>query len=202
VRRAAPWIIGAFFGLAAGGALVWQLTRPDEPRRPDTPAVVTRIREVVRLETLEVSAYKKINFEPEPESSTSFWGDVVAWVKHSVRPLRGKAIVFADLRFSFDLSRLDARVVGDAVEVLLPPPGVVVELKPGETEVIGSNLDSAQTAELFERAKLAFEREARADPTLSARARASAERSVRGLLLSLGFREVRFVKTIPVATPL
>ena len=73
-----------------------------------------------------------------------------------------------------------------------PPVKVEVVLKPGETEVIGSNLDSAQTAHLFELARLAFEREVQADASLRARARGSAERAIRGLLLSLGFEEVRF----------
>jgi len=42
---------------------------------------------------------------------------------------------------------------------------VKVELRPAETEIIGSNLDSKETAELFERARTAFEREVAADPT-------------------------------------
>ena len=41
--------------LAAGavGAFLW--LRPKPPALPDTPALVTRVREVARLETLEVS---------------------------------------------------------------------------------------------------------------------------------------------------
>ncbi|RYY34246.1 MAG: hypothetical protein EOP59_16650, partial [Sphingomonadales bacterium] len=49
--------------------------------------------------------------------------------------------------------------------------------------VIDSNLDSAQTAQLLEKARLAFEREVRQDRRLQQKARQSAERSLRGLLL-------------------
>ena len=55
---------------------------------------------------------------------------------------------------------------------------------------------SAETAQLFELAKEAFAREVEADAKLRARARAAAERAIRGLLLSLGFREVRFVDAL------
>ena len=71
-----------------------------------------------------------------------------------------------------------------------------VELRPGETEIISSNLDSAQTAQLLELARGAFEREVMADPALQAKARGSAERALTGLLLSLGFREVVFVDAV------
>jgi hypothetical protein len=74
---------------------------------------------------------------------------------------------------------------------------VQVELKPAETEIIGSNLDSEQTAQLFELARTAFEREVSADEKLKARARASAEQSLRALFVGLGFTEVDFVKELP-----
>jgi hypothetical protein len=73
---------------------------------------------------------------------------------------------------------------------------VKVELRPGETEVIDSNLDSQETAQLLERARLAFEKEVRADPRLKDRAQVSAERALRALFLSVGFTEVRFVDTL------
>jgi hypothetical protein len=98
-----------------------------------------------------------------------------------------------------DLSKLDARrlhIQGSRVEVALPPLQAQVELRPGETEVISSNLDSAQTAQLLELARTAFEREVIADPALQAKARGSTERALTGLLLSLGFREVVFVDAI------
>ncbi len=45
-----------------------------------------------------------------------------------------------------------------ALTVRLPPLQVRIELKPAETEVIGSNLDAEETAKLFELARSAFER--------------------------------------------
>jgi hypothetical protein len=151
---------------------------------------------------LDVSLYKKVSFEPEPVPAGSFWGDVLNWARYSLRPPRGKAIVFADVHLGFQFSKIDEsslRVAGPRVEIRLPPLQAQVELKPAETEIIGSNLDSQQTAQLLELARAAFEREALADPKLRKRARDSAERSLRALFLSLGFYEVVFNDSLPVA---
>lgn len=169
------------------------------PRRvltPDPPALVERIREVARLETLEVRLYKRVAFAPEPTPAGTLWGDVFNFVKQQVLPKEGRALVFADVSLGLDLSKLTAdqlRVQGTTVEVALPPLRAQVALRPEDTEIIASNLDSAQTAKLFELAKEAFEREVQADARLQERARASAERQVRALLITLGFTEVRFV---------
>jgi hypothetical protein len=167
---------------------------------PDPPAVVTAVREVARLETLEVRLWKKVSFAPEPAEAGSLWGDVAGWLRHAVAAPHGRAIVFADAQVGLDLARLDARAVrvtGRRVELALPPLRTTVALRPGETEVIGSNLDSAETARLLQLAKDAFEREVEHDRALQERARASAERALRGLLFSLGFAEVRFVDAAP-----
>jgi hypothetical protein len=71
-----------------------------------------------------------------------------------------------------------------------------VELRPGETEVIGSNLDSAETARLLELAKVAFERELQADRALQAKARAAAEQALTALLLQVGVERVEFVDSL------
>lgn len=197
VRFVRSLLLALAVGLGIGGGfLLVRRLLPDRRPLPDPPAVVTQVREVARLETLQVSLYKKVSFSPEPREAETFWGDVAGWLRFSLRTPRGKAIVFADAELGLDLSKLDAaslRVQGRAVEVMLPPIQVQVLLKPGETEVIGSNLDSAETARLFELARAAFEREVRADAALRERARSSAERALRGLLLSLGYDEVRFV---------
>jgi len=157
------------------------------------------MREVARLETLDLQVYKKISYEPEPSPTGALWKDVLAWAKGSLFPSRGRAIVFGTVHLGLDLSKLDARrlrMQGSRIEVTLPPMQARVELRPGETEIISSNLDSAQTAQLLELARRAFEREVMADPGLQAKARGSAERALTGLLLSLGFREVVFVDAV------
>lgn len=189
------------FAGAGAATTLWLLRR--RPRLPDPPALVTRMREVARLETLDVSLYKKVSFEPDPEPSASLLGDALTWAKFTLRPPGGKAIVFADVHIGLDLAKLDPssmRVQGDQVEVVLPPMQVKVELKPGETEVLGSNLDSQQTAQLFEVAREAFEREVARDAQLNEKARRSAERALRALLITLGFREVRFVPSLQGAS--
>jgi len=189
------------FGLALGAGLgVAVRVGRRAPEVPDPPAVATRIREVARLETLEVTLYKKVSFAPEPSPADSLWGDVAGWLRHTFRTPRGKAIVFAVAHVGLDLSRLDAssvRVRDREVYVVLPPLRATVELRPDETEIVGSSLDSAETARLFDLAKVAFEREVEADVALRERARASAERQVRALLVTLGFAAVHFVDALP-----
>jgi hypothetical protein len=187
--------------IGAGLGLALRLGRR-APALPDPPAVVTRVRELARLETLEVSLYKKVSFAPEPSEAESFWGDVSGWLRHTFRAPRGKAIVFAHARLGLDLARLDGSsvaVTDREVWIVLPPLVTAVELRPEETEIIGSNLDSAETARLFDLAKVAFEREVGADRALHDRARASAERQVRALLVTLGYAAVHFVDRLPGA---
>jgi hypothetical protein len=196
MRLARLLLVALALGLGIGaGALVAARLAPARRPLPDPPAVVERVREVARLETLHVSLYKKVSFAPEPTEAGGLWGDVAGWLRHTFRAPRGKAIVFADADLGLDLGKLDPGAIavrGRAVELRLPPLRVEVALRPGETEIIGSNLDSAETARLFELARTAFEREVEADAALRERARRSAERAIRGLLLSLGFEEVRF----------
>ncbi len=186
--------------LVAGALGAFVLLRPKPPALPDTPALVTRVREVARLETLDVSLYKKVEFSPEPQATDKLWKDVINWAAYSINTPRGRAIVFAEVHLGYDFGRLDGsslRVQGTRVDVALPPLEVKVELKPGETEIIGSNLDSAQTTLLLEKAREAFEREVKADARLKQKARRSAENTLRALFLSAGFREVNVVDVLP-----
>lgn len=193
IRSACVVALLALLAFGAGR----RLQRPDP--LVDTPAVLTQMREVARLETLDVFTYRKVSYEPEVAPSTSLAGDVIAWAKHSVAPRRGRAIVFATVHVGLDLSRLgpdDVRIVGEAIEVVLPPPVVTVELLPAETEVISSNLDSAQTAALLQKGRAALEQDVRSDAALRQRARASSERALKALLATLGFRDIRFVERV------
>src|SRR5438094_4568531 len=199
MRSLVPIAVACLLAAALGAGAVWHFSHR-EPPLPDAPALAVKVREVARLQTLDVSLYKKLSFAPDPRDTGSVWGDLLQWASFSVRPPRGKAIVFAEAHLSVDLGRLDAsslRVTGRRVEAVLPKVQVQVELKPAETEVIGSNLDSKETAQLFELARAAFQREVEADQVLQARARASAEQSLRALFLGLGFTEIAFVTELP-----
>jgi len=199
MRSLVPIAVACLLAAALGAGAVWHFSHR-EPPLPDAPALAVKVREVARLQTLDVSLYKKVSFAPDPRDTGSVWGDLLQWASFSVRPPRGKAIVFAEAHLSVDLGRLDAsslRVTGRRVEAVLPKVQVQVELKPAETEVIGSNLDSKETAQLFELARAAFQREVEADQVLQARARASAEQSLRALFLGLGFTEIAFVTELP-----
>jgi Protein of unknown function (DUF4230) len=197
-------LLGITLGAAAvlAAALVLRVRMPATAPTPDLPTVVERMREVARLETLEVNVYKKVRYDPEPVASGSVWRDVFAWARTILAPSHGRAIVFGTVRVGLDLSRLDARslaIQGGRVDVVLPPLETRAEVRPAETEIIQSNLDSAETAQLLDLARVAFEQDARADAGLQRRARESAERAIGGLLLSLGFRDVRFVTQLPGA---
>ncbi|MFT3712762.1 MAG: DUF4230 domain-containing protein [Archangium sp.] len=189
-------IIVVLVAVALGFGVAAKLFMSRALQPPDPPALVERIREVARLETLEVRLYKRVSFAPEPEPAQTVWGDVFNFLKQAVAAKSGRALVFADVTLGLDLTKLTAdqlRVKGSKVEVALPPLKAQVKLRPEDTEVIDSNLDSQQTAKLFELAKDAFEREVQADPRLQEKARASAERQVRALLITAGFTEVVFV---------
>jgi hypothetical protein len=195
-------VVLAVLVLGLGLGLGVRFLRRSARLLPDPAAVAVQVREIARLETLEVSLYKKVTFTPDPSPADSFWGDVVGWLRHTFATPTGKAIIFADARLGLDLDKLgagDVKVIGQTVFVVLPPIKVTVELKPGETEIIGSNLDSSETAQLLDLAKTAFEREVTASPQLRQRARASAERAITSLLVVLGFAEVRFVNVLPGA---
>jgi len=191
-------VAALLLAFALGAGLVWHLSHR-EGRLPDAPALVLKIREVARLETVDVSLYKKIDFSPDPREQATVWASLAQWASYTVRPPRGRAIVFAVAHLGLDLRKLDAdslRVTGRRVEVVLPRVQTQVELRPAEVEIIGSNLNSEQTAQLFERARNAFEAEVVADKLLQERARESARQSLRSLCVGLGFSEVAFVEKL------
>jgi hypothetical protein len=189
-------------GLGLGLVLAWRFLSPSRPPPPDPPAVVEKLRQVARLEALEVRLYKKVSFAPDPAEADSVWGDLAGWVRHTLARPRGKAIVFATAHMGLDVSKLGPEGVavrGRVVQVVLPPVVTRVELRPGETEVIGSNLDSAETAQLLELARAAFERELQADRVLQAKARSAAEQALTALLLQVGVERVEFVTSLAPA---
>ncbi len=200
IRRLFLWCILLVCAALGGAVLTYQLTQTPVTRKPDPASVVLRIREVARLETLDVAVHKKIHFAPDPKPQDSLLGDILSWARHTLRPPRGRAIVFAEVHLALDLERLSEnslRIQGDEVWMVLPPIESRVEIKPDETEIIDSNLDSAQTSELLGLAARAIEKDVAADAALHARARRSAERAIRGLLMSLGFARVSFVESLP-----
>jgi hypothetical protein len=122
-------------GVAVGAVSVWALSqRQLGPTVPPTPLVVERMREVARLETLDLQVYKKIAYAPELTPTGALWSDVLAWAKSSLFPSRGRAIVFGTVHLGVDLSKLDARrlrIQGSRIEIALPPLQAQVELRPG-----------------------------------------------------------------------
>src|SRR5277367_3954040 len=134
------------FGLLAAGlgVLLVLLVQRTTQRGPsvEVPTVVERMRDVARLETLDVNVYKKVGYAPEPVPTGTVWKDVLLWAKAALAPSRGRALVFGTVHVGLDLSRLDASAVrlhGDTVQVALPPLVTRAEVRPAETEVISSN---------------------------------------------------------------
>lgn len=199
-RRVRTIFIGFVAGLAAA-LWLWRAGAHRPPRHPpDPPSLIEKVREVARLETLDVTLYKKVDFEPDPEPPSSLPAQIAQWASWTASPPHGKAIVFADVHVGFDLAHLDAssiRSEGRVIWMVLPPTVTTVEMKPGDTEVVSSNLDSAGTAKLLEKAKWEIATDVEKDGTLQLRARDSAERALRAVFLSTGYREVRFVDALP-----
>jgi hypothetical protein len=192
-------VFAAVIAFLLGAFVAWKLTHRGDSPLPDAPALILKVREVARLETLDVSLYKKVNFSPDVRAAESGWVQFAQWVKEGISPSRGGAIIFAVAHLSVDLRKLDVdslRIAGRRVEVVLPRVQTRIELLPAQTEIIRSNLDSEQTAQLFEAAKNAFEGEVNADKGLQERARASAQQSLQALFVGLGFTEVEFLEKL------
>ena len=83
----------ALFAALAGALLAYTWLRTPVARGLDTPAVVEKIWEAARLETLDVRLYKKIDFAPALPIVDSVWGNLANWIKLSIHKPRGRAIV-------------------------------------------------------------------------------------------------------------
>jgi hypothetical protein len=182
VLKPVLWLLAAVAVVAAA-----TLLRVD---RLAAPSTVDRIHEIARLEVLEVTVHRKVTFAPGPEPHTTFLADVVAYARDTVAPRRGKAIVFADARFYVDLRKARIQANGEHVSVTLPEPEVQASLLPAETEIITSNLDSAQTAQLLDEAQGELRSSVASDAALRQKARDAAVRTVSGLVAALGFQDV------------
>ena len=183
-----PWLF--MIAALAAAAMLLRVERlaADEP-----PAIIDRIRDVQRLEVLEVTVHEKLTFAPDPAPQPTLLAGVWAYARETVAPKRGRAIVFAQARFYVDLRRLKSDEVvvnGDEVTLTLPEPEVEASLLPGETEIIASNLDSHETAQLLAEAQTKLRGAVASDAKLRQRAREAAARTMTGLLKGLGFRKV------------
>jgi hypothetical protein len=164
------------------------LLRVDRLSAPAT--AVERIHDIARLEVLEVTVHRKAAFSPPLEPHSTVLADVIAYARETVAPRRGRAIVFADTRFFVDLRKAVLRVDAERVEVTLPQLELESSLLPAETEIIASNLDSAQTAQMLDEAEGQLRSAVSSDAALRKRAHEAAVRSVTGLVTALGFRDV------------
>src|SRR2546428_13041647 len=85
-------VAALLLAFALGAGLVWHLSHR-EARLPDAPALVLKIREVARLETLDVSLYKKIDFSPDPRARPTTWPWLAMWSSNLERTQRGRPSV-------------------------------------------------------------------------------------------------------------
>src|SRR5512144_1745627 len=98
-------LFGLAIGVGAALVLAFVVRRPAPV--PDPPAVIERVKEVARLETLEVMLYKKVSFAPEPQPAGSALGDLGGWLRFTFNAPSGKAIVFAKAHLGVDAAALD-----------------------------------------------------------------------------------------------
>ena len=202
MRMAGVTVITA--SAAAVGTWWWLegRARPVARLEPELPAVVQRMKDVARLETLDVVTYRKVDFEPAAPPADGLWAEVKQWARSSVAPQRGRAIVFADVSLGLDLSRLqpsDMRVVDGVVYLRTPPLQRRVALRPMETEFIHASLEPQHLAELLELARLQIDADVAADRGMAERARRNGENSLRGLALAMGLKDLRFADPLPPA---
>lgn len=184
-------------GVAVTGAFL--VHRAVKPVTPEPGALIERVKEVARLQTLEVRLSTTVAYEPDPKLAPTLPGQVLSWIVHNVQAKEGRAIVSGVARLSLDLSKLDEgafRIDDDRLALVLPAVKTQVELDLERTQVVQSNLDSADTAQLFEKGRRSLAMQVERDKALQQRARDSAERALRALLTGVGFREVVFVDSV------
>ncbi len=188
--------LGMGLGITVG---TLEALRPNKPAPPpeDMRPVVERLREIARLETLEVSVYRKVRFEPAIPKSEGALGDVANWARQTLAPRKGRAVVFADALLSVDLRRVDARATGNRVVVVIPDVLTRVILKPAETEILESNLRPDEHQAMLSEALDTLQREVSQDRALRARAKRSAQRALEDFLKGAGYQEVVFVDALP-----
>lgn len=190
-------VLGLALVGVVGGAMFVRDRWTARQREVDAPALLEKIREVARLQTLDVTVSKIVRYEPDPPEASSTVGAVLNWARWSWRQPEGEALVFATGHLGFDLRQLDVRALrfeADTVELALPPLQVSVELDADRTRILKSNLASQETTELFAKGRRALAAEIKGDRALRERARKSGETAIRALLLRVGFKKVSFVE--------
>jgi len=199
-RRVIRWFVGGGLvalavGVYAGLSLSVLSTAPRPPSLPDGVALVERVREVARLEALDVELRKQVSWRPDPVASGSMAVDLIRWASDAVRPVEGTMWVAATAHVGIDLSRLDAAritVRERTAWIDLPALVTTVSLEPASTHAIRSNLGPDQTMALLDKARSHLTFEVERDVRTQARARVSVERALRGLLLPMGFDSIEF----------
>jgi hypothetical protein len=196
VALLAALVVGIFIGPLLVSALahltpaaLWnRLTGRTSTLDVSSPAVVERIRQLSRLETVVYSLDKIVEGDRDSPYMPSFLvGDKILLVAHGE--------VVAGIDFS-QLKPTDIHVNGDAVQVHLPPPQILTtRIDNGRTRVF------SRTTGLFVLADPNLESQARAaaeqqigqaalDDGILDKARQNARTSVTALLYSLGFHKV------------
>jgi len=153
-----------------------------------SPAVVEKIRQLSRLETVVYSLDKIVEGERQSDYLPGFLaGDKLLLVAH------GEVIAGVDLG---QLKASDVSVKGDAVQVRLPAPQVLTtRIDNGRTRVYSrtTGLLVAADPNLESEVRLAAEQQiaqAALDDGILDKARQNARTSVTALLYGLGFRTV------------
>ena len=117
MRRAIPWVLALAFAAAAGYFALRLATTVRQTRRADAAPVVSAIRKIAHLATVEAQISDVLRFE-EIKSFLIFDFPKTATIR-----MRGKAIA------GFDLESSDFRVRTDdgnrRIEIDLPPPRIL-----------------------------------------------------------------------------
>jgi len=147
-------LLGRFAGFLAGNKTSIDVS---------SPAVVDKIRQLSRLETVDYSMDKIVGGERQSAYLPDFLvGDKLLLVAH------GEVIAGVDLG---QLKPSDVSVQGDSVKVMLPPP-----------ELLSTRIDNGRT-KIYSRNTGLF---ANADPNLESEVRLTAEQQITQAALSDG----------------
>jgi HAMP domain-containing protein len=177
---------------------VSNLLNPTPTILPDPITIITEVRSLARLETIEYTVEKVITAEIGQGQLAFLFGDKLLFVAH------GRVIAGIDLE---KLTAEDIWLDGETLYVKLPPAEVFVATLDNEKSYVydrETGIFTHGAADLETQARQVAETEiynAAIEDGILAQAQQNAENYMERLLRSLGYATVLFVTPTPTPTP-
>jgi hypothetical protein len=176
---------------------VANLLHPTPTVIPDPVTIVSEVRRLARLDTIQYSVEKVITAETAQGPFGFLFGDKLIFVAH------GTAIAGVDLG---KLAPGDISIAGGTVTIHMPPPEIFVATLDNQKSYVYNRTTGALThgdTNLETTARRAAEdqiRQAALEDGILNQAQANAESFLTRLLAQLGYKDVQFIESQPLPT--